>query len=112
MNILSWIIGLPVAVAVVLFALSNRQDVTLGFWPWDGAILLPAYLLALVPLLAGFLLGTASAAVRGLRYRRAARVEAKRAAALQRELDALKAQPTIRVEPPAIRTAPGLPEAP
>lgn len=109
MNILSWIIGLPIAVAVVLFSLSNREDVTIGFWPWEGGILVPAYLLVLLPLLVGFLAGMALGGLRALRHRRAARREARRAVALERELAAVKSNHGTEAVRPV---APSLPEAP
>lgn len=91
MRLLRWIIGLPLAVLVVLFALSNRQTTTVALWPFEDGLAMPVYLVVLLPLLAGFLVGFLIAATRGFKHRRAARAETRRAAALERELDAARA---------------------
>jgi uncharacterized integral membrane protein len=87
-KLLSWLIGLPLAAIVVLFALSNRQGVAIGLWPFEEGLVLPVYLAVLMPFFAGLLLGLCTAGIRGLSHRRAARVQSKRAAALERELAA------------------------
>ena len=104
MKFLSWLIGLPLAVLIVLFALSNRQGVAVGLWPFEEGVVLPVFLAVLLPLLAGFLLGFVTAGARGLKHRRNARIHAKRAAALERELDAKSASPPA--EPPPNQTNP------
>ncbi len=114
MRLLSWLIGLPLAILVVLFALSNRQTMTVGLWPFDEGLALPAFLAVLLPLLAGFLAGFLLALARGLGHRRAARRHGKRADTLQRELDALRAQApaTTAVPPTPVPTTPELPLPP
>lgn len=101
MRILSWVIGVPLAVIVVLFALSNRADVTVAFWPFEEGLALPIYLTVLVPLLVGFLLGALFASLRSVKYRRAARLHAKRAATLEQELGrAVSSTQPAPAEPP------------
>lgn len=87
MKILSWLVGLPFAVIVVVFALSNRGGVALAFWPFEEGLNLPVYLAVLAPLLVGFVLGFAMASVRGVKHRVAARRHAKRVAVLEQELE-------------------------
>jgi len=70
---LSFIITLPVTLAVLVFALSNRGAVGLTFWPFDVTIDLPIYLLVLGSLLLGLLLGGLIAWLAGRRVRRQAR---------------------------------------
>ena len=84
---LSWLIGLPLAVLVVVFALSNRQEVTLGLWPFTDGLAVPAYLAVLLPLLAGLVLGLTTGSVRAFRHRRHARAQEKKAKALERQLN-------------------------
>lgn len=85
MKVLSWLVGAPLAVIALSFALSNRQVVVVGLWPFDDAIALPVYLIVLLPLLIGFLGGVMLASLKGLKYRRAARQQAKRVDALERQ---------------------------
>ena len=59
MKILFWLAGLPLAAAVILFALSNRQPVAVSMWPFAEGVQLDLYLAVLLPLLVGFLLGLA-----------------------------------------------------
>lgn len=86
MKIVSWLVGLPLAVIVMSFALSNRQGAAVGLWPFEDGIDLPVYLIVLAPLLIGFLVGAAFAGLKGLKYRRIARRQTKRAADLERQL--------------------------
>ena len=69
MRFLSWLIGLPVAIIVVAFALSNRHDVVLGLWPFEEGLGLPIFLAVLLPLLTGFVLGYLVAGWRSFRRR-------------------------------------------
>ncbi len=90
MKVLSWLVGLPLAVIVLLFALSNRHGVTVGLWPFEDGIDLPVFLIVLLPLLAGFLAGGLVAFLKGLKHRRVARQQARRVADLERQLDAAR----------------------
>jgi len=88
LRVLSWLIGLPLALLVVVFALSNRQDAIIGMWPFAEGLPLPTYLLVLLPLVAGLLLGLLLGGLRNIRHRASARFQGRRAAALERELAA------------------------
>jgi uncharacterized integral membrane protein len=105
-KILSWLVGLPLAVIVLLFALSNRQGVTVGLWPFEDGIALPLYLIALLPLLAGFLAGVLLAGLKGLKHRRLARAQTRRAADLERQLAAERAS-SAAAEAPLAPSHPG-----
>jgi len=91
-KILSWLIGLPVAMAVILFALSNRQAVDVGLWPFAEILAVPVYAAVLGPLALGLLIGLFYGGLGGLRARAAARAASRRADGLARELDALRAE--------------------
>ncbi|HYE51241.1 MAG TPA: LapA family protein [Azospirillaceae bacterium] len=94
MRHLSWLLTAPLALVVLSFAVSNRQEVVLSLWPLPFLFDAPAFALVLVSLVAGFVAGGFTAWAGGRRHRRAARAEKIRAAALERELDALRARAT------------------
>jgi uncharacterized integral membrane protein len=48
------IVTLPITVAVVLFAVSNRNIVEVQFWPLPGTLGLPLYVIGLVTMVIGF----------------------------------------------------------
>jgi len=56
-RLISWILSLIIAVAAVLFAVSNRAAVTLDFWPFPFSLDVPTYLTVLGGLLVGFVVG-------------------------------------------------------
>ncbi len=113
----AWVIGIPVAVVVVLFVVSNRQTVELALYPlpsfpWP----VPVYLVGLGGLFAGFLSGGLVAWLSARRWRRRAREEARarqRAeadkAALERRLAA--AERRAAAAKPAAGAAPARIEA-
>ena len=92
MKILYWIVLALVALALALFAASNREAVSLGFWPFGMALELPLYLAILLTFFVGVLCGAVSAWVGGRHWRRAARQRQRRIAALESELEATQAQ--------------------
>ena len=51
------IVTLPITVGVVLFAVSNRNIVEVQFWPLPGTLDLPLYVIGLVTMVVGFLIG-------------------------------------------------------
>lgn len=57
MRLLSWLISLPIFAALLVFALQNREPVTLSFWPFDATATMPLSLYSLGLLIAGFLGG-------------------------------------------------------
>jgi len=54
---LTWIVTLPLTLIVVSFAISNRELAALELWPLPGAIELPVFVIVLVPLAIGVVLG-------------------------------------------------------
>lgn len=63
---------IPVALAVVVFALANRQLVTIDLWPLPFAVDLPVYLAVLGALALGLLVGGSVQRVSGAGRRRRA----------------------------------------
>lgn len=51
------IVTLPITLAVVLFAVSNRHVVALEFWPLPGSLEVPLYVVGLLTMVIGFLIG-------------------------------------------------------
>ena len=109
MKILYWIVLALVALALALFAASNREAVSLGFWPFGLAVELPLYLAILLTFFSGLLCGAVAAWVGGRHWRRAARQLRRRTAALESELEATQAQLAgPRLPPPGPPPAPEL----
>lgn len=90
MTILSWIIGLPLAIAAVIFAISNRHGVRLELWPLPYTVDLPVYLVALAPLAVGVLLGGFIGWASAGKARRDARASRKRARELEQQVEVLR----------------------
>lgn len=93
-RILSWLVSAALTLVFVLFVLSNRDVVTLSFWPFATTITAPLYLFFLVTLLLAFMAGLGVMWVRQHKYRAAAH-------RLQKKLDEIEAAQ----QPPAADTA-------
>lgn len=112
---LTWLVLAPFALAVILFAVSNREFVVLRLWPLDYEVQLPVFAVGCAGLLFGFLWGAATAWFSGGAIRARARREAARAEMAERETAHLKTQ-VERLEAQARGRAaeagrPGLPAA-
>jgi uncharacterized integral membrane protein len=83
---------LVIAVVLIVFAVSNRGTIALGLWPLPDVVELPLYLIVLACLLVGFLAGELAAWLSGRHWRREVRRSARRIAALERELDTVRAE--------------------
>lgn len=57
MRFLSWLVTLPIPVIVVIFALQNREQVELSFWPFDVEIAMPLSFLAVGLVATGIVVG-------------------------------------------------------
>ena len=83
---------LLIAVVLILFAVSNRETVAVGFWPLPFLADVPLYLLCFLSLAIGALIGVAIAWMAGHRTRRKLRARRRRIDALERELMATQSQ--------------------
>jgi lipopolysaccharide assembly protein A len=104
-----WLFVLVVAALLAVFAASNRESVSLAFWPLPFLVELPLYLVVLATLALGFVIGEAAAWFAAWRWRSEVRRRGRRIAALERELTATQAQlapPTVpeRTAPPTVRS--------
>ena len=86
----SWILTLPLLVAVVIFAVANRDAVTLNLWPLDRSGPVPLFVVVLGSAFAGLLIGGVAAWLSGAETRRRARHARHRVSELERELDRLR----------------------
>jgi uncharacterized integral membrane protein len=110
-RVLYWIFAGVLAAFAGVFALGNRSDVSVDFWPLGPAFEMPIFVALVGALYIGFALGAIVAWLAQGRTRRRAREAVKRAAALEREL----AQTRAAGAPPAsaaLQTGPALPPAP
>lgn len=86
MRALGWLlIGLPLMVVIVLFAISNRDPVTLSIWPLAAERQAPLYLVILIVALAGFIVGSVFTWVLGIGARLRARRDRRKLEGLSRE---------------------------
>ena len=83
---------LVIAIVLILFAVSNRETVSVGFWPLPFLAEVPLYLLCFLSLVIGALIGSAVAWTAGQRTRRQLRALRRRIQALERELTATQSQ--------------------
>ncbi|MBV9859985.1 MAG: DUF1049 domain-containing protein [Alphaproteobacteria bacterium] len=105
MRMLYWVTTAVIAVILALFAVSNREAVAVGFWPMPYLLELPLYLIILLAVLLGFVLGEFAAWVSARHWRREVRRRGRRIDALERELAATQSR--LQESAPAPRT--GLP---
>ncbi len=92
MKVLYWVLAGVVALVLMLFAVSNREVVTIELWPLPVEGSMPLYLAILLILLIGILLGAVAAWISAGRWRRETRRLRRRVDALERELGATQAK--------------------
>jgi uncharacterized integral membrane protein len=86
---------LVIAIVLILFAVSNRETVSVGFWPLPFLADVPLYLLCFMSLL----IGVAAAWMAGHRNRGELSARRRRIEALERELMATQSQLGNHPEP-------------
>ena len=96
------------AILLILFAVSNRETVSLELWPLPFLVDLPLYLLFFLSLLVGAVIGASAARITGRGTRRELRRHRRRSEALERELAATHSrledpEPPIKTVLPANR---------
>ena len=93
-RIVTTIIAVPLAVVLIAFAVANRQMVTVSFDPFSvtepaAVLTLPLFVLIILLLIVGVVLGGAAAWLRQSRWRAAARRLEREVADLRAKVDAL-----------------------
>jgi uncharacterized integral membrane protein len=91
-RIVRWVIAAFVAVLLVIFAISNRQNVEVTFWPFPVTIDSALSLIVLGAVVIAFLVGQFVAWLGAQRWRNEARAKQRRIEALERELAATQVQ--------------------
>ena len=81
MRRLSYLVSVPLAILLVVFAVANRETLVVSFWPLPWSVSLPGFLALFLALLIGFVAGAAAAWLSGSKNRRRARDLAKTARA-------------------------------
>ncbi len=108
-RILSWIVAAPIVILVVMFAVSNLDPITLRLRPFPEELTMPIWLMTLIQLFVGFLLGAIVTWIGDRRRRRETRLlnrrtaeleqllatAEKRAAQAEQKLAETRAQPTL-----------------
>lgn len=94
-RIFNWVIGLPVAIAAVVFAVANRQWITVSFDPLNrdqpfASVSMPLWVLFFCGIFVGLLVGWAAAWLAQGKWRKAAREARVDLARAQSEHDRLK----------------------
>lgn len=97
-RIFRWIVGLPVALVVIAFAIANRQWTRLSLDPFSSdspvlSINMPLWALFIFGAFIGILFGWTSCWLGQSKYRRLARERAREISLLQTEIETNKAQP-------------------
>jgi lipopolysaccharide assembly protein A len=107
-RVLNRAIILACAVLLILFAVSNRETVSLALWPLPFLLDAPLYLFFFLSLLVGGLLGASAAWLAGRHDRRELRRRRRRIDALERELSATQSRlaDSPRLPPPALPAKP------
>ena len=88
MNRLRWVITVPVAIIVAVFAVNNRGDADVSLWPLDLVITWPLFVFVFIGLGIGFALGASVMWLTGAPTRRRARERAGKIRELERKVDA------------------------
>lgn len=86
-----WLVLVPLAIVILMFAVANRQLVTISFDPFNAvqpaaSLTLPLFVLIFILVLLGVIIGGIAAWMRQSRYRRAARILEGDVAGLRREV--------------------------
>ncbi len=100
MRLITGLLTLPIFIAVVIFILQNRMQVTISFWPLDAEATMPVSVLSLGLLIVGFVMGsvmTGAAVFRSSWQARRLRGEVAKLQAQLKEKDnaPLPCEPTI-----------------
>jgi uncharacterized integral membrane protein len=94
------IVGLPLLIILVVFALSNTEPVRVGIWPTDYTLQAPLSVAVLVGAAVAFLLGGLLVWLNELGQRRRARRAEENVRVLEERLEELKARLARPLAPP------------
>ena len=108
MRLVGWVFGALVALILILFAVSNRELVSLRIEPLPFLLELPLYAAVLAALFAGFVVGGLISWIGGWKWRRRARRAEAEVGRLRRESAEAVSRPAVAPSsaPPAPRELP------
>lgn len=90
----SWILTLPLIVVAVIFAIANREPITLDLWPLEASPRLPLFVILLACVGFGVAVGGLATWLSAAPARQRARQARRRVAELEREqMQAAEARP-------------------
>lgn len=97
------LVVVPLAIALIVFAVANREIVTVSLDPFDSAqpawsVRMPLFVMIFVFLMSGVLLGGFAAWLRQGRHRRASRALRSDLVGLRREIEILNSR--LETQPP------------
>lgn len=81
----SWILTLPLIVVAVIFAIANREPITLDLWPFEASPRLPLFVILLACVGFGLAVGGLATWLSAVPARQRARQARRRVAELERE---------------------------
>jgi uncharacterized integral membrane protein len=87
---ISWIISIPILAIAVIFAVNHRQSTAIDLWPLPMEVAVPLYMLVLVAIFIGFILGGVTVWWSQGRHRRRARERRYRVEQLEREISRMQ----------------------
>ncbi|MEQ9109167.1 MAG: LapA family protein [Rhodospirillaceae bacterium] len=86
MRLITWLIGVAVAITTILFAVSNRETVSITLWPFPFALDVGIYIVVLAGVFSGFLVGALVTWLAGAKHRRRVRLQRAEIRTLEGEL--------------------------
>jgi uncharacterized integral membrane protein len=93
-----WLVLVPLAIIILMFAVANRETVTVSFDPFSSqaaaSISVPLFVLIFILVILGVIVGGIATWLRQSEYRRAARRRDSDVYALRREIETLNARLT------------------
>lgn len=88
MGLIRWIAGFALAVLIAAFAVANRQTVDVSWNPLRGPLHAPLFLVVLIALAFGFLLGAFMVWLNDLPVKFSSRSQRRKILTLEKELEA------------------------
>jgi uncharacterized integral membrane protein len=100
-----WLVLVPLAIVILMFAVANREIVTVSFDPFSStrpaaSVSVPLFVLIFSLVILGVIVGGIAAWLKQSGYRRAARLRHADVAALRREIETLNTKLADPVDTP------------
>lgn len=96
MKIIGWTLLGIVGVAIIIFAISNREAATIDLWPAPVSGVLPVWAILFIGIVLGFIGGATVAWLAGGKTRRKARESRRQVRQLENQVESTGQAPAIR----------------